>query len=202
MNMLLMNLTHDICHAEIIGLDTKTGPLSQFPHSVNTNIFADIVRFAIEKAPKTIQFLFDFLVKKGQSVRPQHVIKLATLFANLCFTTNKNLNALIQLRSLTMHVDKLTDSGLDILSCQNLAETARSLCNLRDSFSAVGPMLSLSLASTMTSQSAVDNCDVCGEHLTVEYVMHESRSPTVHLDTSPKTKADTLKLITLDTRPV
>ena len=51
----------------------------------------------------------------------------------------------------------------------------------------------------MTSQAALDNCDVAGEHLTVEYVMHENRSPTSHLDTVPMSKAESAKLFKLNT---
>ena len=127
------------------------------------------------------------------------MIKLAALFANICFNTNKNLDALVKLRSLTLQLDRLTNTGLDILACQNLTETARSLSNVRDGLSAVGPLLSKSMAATMTSQAGVDNCDVGGEHLTVEYVMDEDRSPTSHLDTVPMSKAESLGLINLNT---
>ena len=199
MNRLLCTLTRDVCFEEIAKISTKQGPLVDFPPSVNANMFCDIIKFAMKEAPRTLEFHFGFVVKQGQSVRPSHVIKLAVLFANLCYATNQNLNAVIKLRSLTLQLDNLSDKGLDVMSSQELALTARALCDLRDTFSAVGPMLAASLATTMSTQSAVDNCDVGSEHLTVEYIMFESRDATAHLGTTPMTKDERAKLYKLDT---
>ena len=198
MNRLMCRLSQDICFDELAKIDTKSGPLVDFPPSVNANMFCDIVRFGLEEAPKTVGFLFGFVVKRGQSVRPSHVIKLASLFANLCFSTNHDLDAVIKLRSLTLQMDSLTDQGLSLLAVQELTATARSLDNIRDTFSAVGPMVAKALAATMCTQSAVDNCDVDSEHLTVEYVMFEGRT-TSHLDTKPMEKSNVMKLFCLDT---
>ena len=198
LNQLMCRLSQNICFEELVKIDTKSGPLVSFPPSVNANMFCDLVRFGLEDAPKTIEFLFGFVVKRGQSVRPSHVIKLASLFANLCFTTNHDLDALIKLRSLTLQMDSLTDQGLSALALQELTATARSLDNLRDTFSAVGPMMAKALSATMSTQSAVDNCDIDSEHLTVEYVMYEARSAS-HLDTKPMEKEETKKLFCLDT---
>jgi hypothetical protein len=195
---LMCCLSQDICFAEVAKINTKCGPLVDFPPSVNANMFCDIVKFGLEEAPKTMEFLFGFVIKHGQSVRTSHVIKLAAMFANLCFSTNHELDAVIKLRSLTLQMDSLTDQGLSSLAIQELSTTARSLDNLRDTFSAVGPMMAKALAATMSTQSGVDNCDVDSEHLTIEYVMYESRT-TSHLDTKALEKSEVQKLFRLDT---
>ena len=194
MKNLMVTISQDICFSEVMKIDTHSGPLVNFPSSVNSNLFCDIVKFGMKEAPKTTEFLFGFIVKKGQSVRPSHVIKLATSFASLAFAANRKLDALAKLRSLTLHLDSLTNRGLEVLSSQSLTATAKSLCNLRDTISAVGPMMTKSLSATKTTQSAVDNCDVAGEHLTVEFLSFESRTPTCHLDTAPLSKTEALKL--------
>ena len=198
LKQLMCRLSQNICFEELAKINTKSGPLVNFPPSVNANVFCDIVKFGLVKAPRTIEFLFGFVIKRGQSVRPSHVIKLSSLFANLCFATNHDLDAIIKLRSLTLQMDNLTDQGLSALALQELTATARSLDNLRDTFSAVGPMMAKALASTMSTQSAVDNCDVGSEHLTVEYVMYEARNSS-HLDTKPMEKSEAKKLFCLDT---
>ena len=199
MNQLLCTLTRDVCFEEIARISTKQGPLVAFPPSVNSNVFVDIVKFAMKEAPRTLEFHFGFVVKKGQAVRPSHVIKLAVLFANLCYATNHDLDALTKLRGLTLQLDNLSDKGLDLMASQELSHTARSLSDLRDTFSAVGPMLASSLAATMSSQSAVDNCDVGSEHLTVEYIMFEGRDATTHLNVTPKSKEERATHFKLDT---
>ena len=125
MNMMMNKMTHDVCLGEISRIDTKKGPLTEFPPSVNTNIYCKIVEFGLQEAPITMEFYFGFVVKQGHTVRPSHVVKLATLFANLCYLTNRDLDALTTLRSLTLQLDRLTNQGLDLLSCQELAKTSR-----------------------------------------------------------------------------
>ena len=196
--LLMCHLSHDICFEEVAKINTKSGPLVDFPPSVNSNVFCDVVKFGLEKAPQTIAFMFNFVVKRGQSVRPSHVIKIASLFANICFSTNHNLDAVSKLRSLTLQMDRLTDQGLSSLAVQELTTTARNLDDIRDTFSAVGPRIAKALAATMTTQSGVDNCDIESEHLTVEYVMYESRS-TSHLDSEAMTKSEAKDLFRLDT---
>ena len=195
---LMCCLSHDICFEEVVKINTKSGPLVDFPPSVNSNVFCDVVKFGLEKAPQTIAFLFNFVVKRGQSIRPSHVIKLASLFANICFATNHDLDAVPKLRSLTLQMDRLTDQGLGSLAVQELTTTARNLDDIRDTFSAVGPRIANALAATMTTQSGVDNCDIESEHLTVEYVMYESRS-TSNLDTKAMTKSEAKELFSLTT---
>ena len=198
MNRLMCQLTQHICFTEISKLDTNKGPLAEFPPALNANWYCKMINFAMEKLPVTLEHHFAFIVKAGHTVRPSHVIKLATLIANLCYATNRDLDAIIKLRSINLQLDNLTNEGLDLLSCQELSHTARALSNLKDKFSAVGPMVAKALASTKPSQSCLDNCDFSDEHLTVEFVMYESQD-TKHLPTEGMEKAKTLELFTLDT---
>lgn len=198
MNKLMCQLTQHICFTEISKLDTTKGPLGEFPPAISANWYCKMIEFAMEKLPVTLEHHFGFVVKAGHTVRPSHVIKLATLIANLCYSTNRDLDAIIKLRSVNLQLDSLTNEGLDLLSCQELSHTARALSNLKDKFSAVGPMLAKALASTNPSQSCLDNCDFSNEHLTVEFVMYESFD-TKHLSTKSMEKAETLQLFTMDT---
>ena len=84
-----------------------------------------------------------------------------------------------------------------MLNCEPFSH--RALSNLRDKFSAVGPMIVKSLSAKMSSQKGTDNCDVDQEHLTVEYELFEDRDLTKHLSTERLGKADTLRLFNLDT---
>ena len=127
MTKMMNKVTYDVCLGEISKINTKKGPLAEFPPSVNTNIYCKIVEFGLQEAPVTMEFYFGFVVKQGHTVRPSHVVKLATLFANLCYSTNRDLDALTTLRSLTLQLDRLTDQGLDLLSCQELTKTSRKV---------------------------------------------------------------------------
>jgi hypothetical protein len=120
MNRLMCDVTHDICFEEIIAIDATCGVLSDFPPNVNTNFFAEIVKFGLDKAPRTVKFLYGFVVGRGEATRPTHVIKLASLFANLCHATNQNLSALMKLRALTMQLDNLTPNTFPTRKTRNL----------------------------------------------------------------------------------
>ena len=92
----------------------------------------------MEKCPKLISLVIDMVVRREEPVLPKNVLHIATLFANLCYGVNRNLDALIKLRSLTMQVDGITNLGLNTLSDVGLSHTARSLSNHRDLFAEVG----------------------------------------------------------------
>ena len=101
---------------------------------------------------------------------PSHVLKIATLFSNICYAGNQELDAVIKLRGLTLQVDGLSNLGLDILSDVGLTQCARSLSNHRDQFADVGPAVMESTLSSFPYQSTLDNCDFSSEHLTVESI--------------------------------
>ena len=128
----------------------------------------------MEKCPKLISLVIDMVVRREEPVLPKDVLHIATLFANLCYGVNRNLDALIKLRSLTMQVDGITNLGLNTLSDVGLSHTARSLSNHRDLFAEVGTEVMHFTAAKFPYNSTLDNCDLQSEHLTIEVVEKET----------------------------
>lgn len=104
-------MTGNVFMCEVLAIDTNTGPLADFPPDINSNFFVDIVRFAMDKAPRTLELIFSFVVKQEEATQRFHVPQIATLFANICYTVNENLNAAVWLRSLLMKMNNLTRGG-------------------------------------------------------------------------------------------
>ena len=115
----------DTCLAEISRLDSKVGPLVDFPASINHNLYCQIVEYGMNKCPSLVMFVINMVVRRGEPVLPSDVFKIATLFSNICYVANKELDALVKLRSLSLQVDGLSNLGLDILSDMGLAQCAR-----------------------------------------------------------------------------
>ena len=101
---------------------------------------------------------------------PSHVLKVVTLFSTIFYVANHKLDALAKLRSIVMQVGGLSNIGLDIMSDMGLSQCARSLSNLRDLLSDVGPAVIKQTAKSFPYQSILDNCDLQGEHLTIEVI--------------------------------
>ena len=177
----------DACLSEISCIDMTVGPLVEFPNNINENIYANIANYGIERCPRLMHFIIDIVVRRGEPVLPSHVLKISNLFSTLCYAANRELDALIKLRSLTLQVDGLSNIGLDILSDAGLTQCARSLSNHRDMFAEVGPQVVDATACLLPYQSTIDNCDFQQEHLTIEIVEKETIS-TSELCTIKKSK--------------
>jgi hypothetical protein len=147
----------------------------------------------MEKCPKLISLVIDMVVRREEPVLPKDVLHIATLFANLCYGVNRNLDALIKLRSLTMQVDGITNLGLNTLSDVGLSHTARSLSNHRDLFAEVGTEVMHFTAAKFPYNSTLDNCDLQSEHLTIEVVEKETVD-TSNLSTEKMDKEAATKL--------
>ena len=195
----IVSMVRDICFAELAQLDTSSGVLVDFPPNVNLNFFAAVIDYAMANAWRTLEFLRGFVVREGEGTRGKHVIRLAVMFSSLAFSVNQNLNAMAKLRSLALQVDGLTGRGLDLLANQRLATATTTMDSLRDTFSAVGPLLSNSLAATKSAMTCLDNCDVAEEHLTLEYKMFEPRTDTSHLSTTKLTLEQAIDLFKPET---
>ena len=183
----------DMYLAEICQIDTKKGPLVEFPSSVNENVYCKIVEQGMLCCPHLITMIINLVVKKGEPVLPSHVLKIATMFSSLCHLVNHDLDALVKIRSLTMQVDGLNNQGLNILSDCGLTQCARSLSNHRDAFADVGRAVVDNTAINFPFQSLLDNCDINREHLTVEVIEKECID-TSHLPTVAKSKEEALAL--------
>ena len=187
----------DMCLSEVSLINTKCGPLVEFPASVNENVYCKIVEFALHNCPQLISFVINLVVRKGEPVLPSDVLKIATLFSTLCHAANHDIDALVKVRSLTMQMDGLSNLGLDILSDCGLSQCARSLSNHRDLFAEVGRPVMDNTARRFPYQSILDNCDIQEEHLTVEVVEKETVD-TSDLSTAIKTKTEALSLFNKD----
>ena len=185
----------DLCLAEISQVDTNNGPLVEFPGSVNENCYCKIADYGMERCPRLMSIVIALIVRREEPVLSKDVLKIATLFSNLCYAVNRDINAMVKLRSLTMQVDGMTNQGLDILSDVGLCQCARSLSNHRDLFAAVGWDVMNSTAANFPYQSTLDNCDLQSEHLTVEVVEKETVD-TSNLSTAKITKNEALDLFT------
>ena len=183
----------DIVIAEIVDIDSKQGPLGDFPPNINSNVFSEIINFGMEKCPRTLSLLASIAIRSRKSVMPSDVLTVASMFANLCYIGNRNLDGLIKMRSLMLQASGTTDLALDILSDMSMAVTSRSLNRLKDLLAEVGPKVILSSSSKMPSQSALDNLDMDKEHLMIKCSMRE-QVDTTHLSVDPMPKAEALKL--------
>ena len=195
--MALTSMFNDIYLGEVSKIDLHCSPLVEFPPSVNENLYCKIVQFAMDRCPKLTAMIVGLVVRREEPVMPKDVLRIATHFSNLCYGINRDLDSLIKLRSLTMQVDGMTNMGLNILSDVGLAQCARSLSNQRDLFADVGTKVMQSTASSFPFQSTIDNCDMQGEHLTVESVEKETVD-TTHLSTIRMEKSEALRLFSKD----
>ena len=187
----------DNCLAEISRINSKVGPLVEFPASINKNVYCQIVSQGMKTCPSLMVFTINMVVRRGEPVLPSDVLKIASLYSNICYAANQNLDALVKLRSLTLQVDGLSNVGLDMLSDMGLAQCARSLSNHRDQLADIGPQVIHSTAAQFPYQSTLDNCDLMTEHLTVETVEKEMVDSS-GLNTAKKSKEEAVAMFGKD----
>ena len=183
----------DIVIAEIACIDSKKGPLSDFPPDVNSNIFVNIVEFGMSRCPRTLGLLANVAIRSRKSIMPKDVLRVANMFSSLCYIGNQDLDGLVKMRSLLLQASGTTDQAMDILSDMGLAKTSRSLNLLKDLFAEVGPRVILSTNYKLPTQSALDNIDFEKEHMMLKVTMRE-QIDTSHLSTAPLPMADSLKM--------
>ena len=69
----------DTCLAEVSSIDTKMGPLVDFPPSINENIYCQTVEFAVKVCPTLTHFVTNMVVRRGEPILPSDVLKVAML---------------------------------------------------------------------------------------------------------------------------
>jgi hypothetical protein len=193
----MMRMFTTVMTTEVADIDPRRGPLSDFPPSVNANMYVDIVQYGLDNCPTTMGVVANMVVRQGKTITIKDVLVIANNFANLLFAKNRNLDALVKMRSLSLQVGGTSDLALDLLSDVGLAHSARSLNNLRDRFADVGQELLLLIDPGKPSQYVFDNCDFQRENLTVKVTVKEE-TDTRHLDTEPKTKEEALRMFKMD----
>ena len=193
----LSNSFSDVCQAEISRINPRKCPLTEFPCSMNENIYSEIVEYGIEQCPQLMQFVTNTVVRKDEPVLCSDIIKIGTLFSSICYLSNRNLNSLVKTRSIVLQSEGLTNSGLNLLAATGLGQTARSLSNHRDLFCDIGRRVMENTAAGYPYRSELDNADFDREHLTVEVIQKESID-TSNLSTEKMTKEEALKLFRFD----
>ena len=183
----------DLCLAEISQINVKDGPLVEFPPSVNENVYCQVAEYGMQSCPQLISLAINLVVRKEDPVLPSDVLKIATLFSNMCYSANHDIDALVKLRSIILQVDGLSNMGLDVLSDCGLTQCSRSLSNHRDLFAEVGRAVMDNTAASLPIQSILDNCDLQQEHLTLEVVQRETID-TSNLSVDKKSKEEALAL--------
>ena len=161
----LFLMLNDVCLAEVANIDSSCGPLSDFPPNINKNVYSSIVEFGLSNCPHTMSFLVNLVTCRNKAVTTNHVLRVATLFASVCYMKNHNLDGLAKLRSLTLQVGGLTNQQLDAMADLGLAQTSRAMCDLRDIFAELGPQVMLGASSGLPEQSTIDNLDFAAEHM-------------------------------------
>ena len=104
----LLHLYMDIVITEITEVDSKVGPLSEFPPNINANFYTNIIKFGLNKCPVTLSLMAHIRLRHRKTVLSGDVLAIANNFGNLLYMANKNLDGLIKLRSLTLQAGGAT----------------------------------------------------------------------------------------------
>ena len=75
-----------------LGRSYNKGPLNSFPPNVNRNLYADLVSFELENAPKIINLLVDLHTDRDKCISPENVIKIGFSFSQLAVGVNEKLS--------------------------------------------------------------------------------------------------------------
>ena len=135
-------------------------PLKAFPVDVNTNVYADIVNFAIDNAQDVILLLTSLTKKFESPVSTSDVISLAFSFSSLAENASSHNKAIKKTKSVCLRSSGLTNSGLDSLSAVGVVETSRSYRNDRDLLASISEEILKQYAKQNVAQFTFDNCDI------------------------------------------
>ena len=192
----MVSLTNSKILEQLFALVSKpSNPLISFPPNLNSNVYADIVNFAIENAPDVIKLITSISVKFESPVLKEDIIKIATIFSYLANAANENNNSLKKSKSIAIRSSGLTNSGLDALSAIGFSETSRSHRNNRDYMASLSEGVLKNYAKSSVPQFTFDNLDFnmnsMNHHMTLNILEFE-QSVTSHLDTRATSLDDML----------
>ena len=111
-----------------MGRSYNKGPLNSFPPSVNRNLYADIVRFGLENAPKLMALLVDLHTDKDKCINAQNVIKIGFHFSQLAVGVNDRLSALSKVKCLSLKSGGLSKEVNDLAAVAVAGMTQSSRC--------------------------------------------------------------------------
>ena len=181
----------------------RDGPLTEFPPNVNTNIYARVCEYGMEKLPLLTTVLARVSIRSSTAVLPSDVISISNTIANICFLANRNLDGVVKTRSFALQASGTTDEGLGLLSSAGLTTTPRHLNQFRDKFAEVGPLLLQSLSKKHPTQVLLDNLNfrtsagAAQENMMLKCSVIEAVD-TRMLSTVGKEKAEVLEGFTID----
>jgi hypothetical protein len=187
----------DVILAEIAAVDARQGPLGEFPPNINGNYFVRIVEYGMVKLPRLTAHLARLATRSKASLLPKDVLRIACALGNNIYLANKNIDGLVNLRSIMLQVGGLTDATMDTLSDMGMAETARGLNKQKDLFAEVGPKVMKATNRKMPVQSALDNMDIGDQHLMEKSSVRENVA-TDHLSTERMAKEEAVKMFKLE----
>ena len=188
---------------QLMSLGSVSGnPLQSFPVDVNTNVYSEIMNFALDNAEDVILLLTALTKKHENPISAKDVIEIAYSFASLAEASCSQNNSLKKLKSLCLRTSGLTNAGLDSLANIGVAETSRSCRNDRDLLASISEEVRKQYAKKHVSQFCFDNLDIrinnTTHHLTLNY--HEfEQDDTSSLCTSAKSRDEMLEFFSMDT---
>ena len=180
----------------------SSNPLRSFPVDVNSNVYADIINFALDNASDVIMLLLTLTRKHETPISTKDVVELAFSFSTLAESASSQNKALKKIKSISMKSSGLTNSGLDSLASVGAAETSRTFRNDRDLLASISEEIVRQYARKYTPQFTFDNLDVCvnkvPHHLTLNFLEFE-QDETSGLNIQNKVFEDMLAFFNLDT---
>ena len=188
---------------QILSMESlPANPLKSFPIDINTNIYADIVHFALDHAQDVILLLLNLTKKLETPVSSKDVVELAFSFSSLAESASSQNKAMKKIKSICMRSCGLTNAGLDLLAAAGAAETSRSFRNDRDLLASISEEIVKQYAQKGPVQFTFDNCDISinkvPHHLTLNFMEFEQHS-TSELKTDSKSLEEMLQFFSLET---
>ena len=92
----MSRVVQDYCLQELLTLSSVEGerPLVDWPNNLNKNWFCEVVSFAANYSPITLDLLLRLTVKETASnVQPRHVLNIATVFSQIAMMVDQKNNS-------------------------------------------------------------------------------------------------------------
>ena len=160
---------------------------------MNSNLYADIVKYGMDKAPKLISLLVELHTDKEKCITTSNVIKIAFTFSQLAMAVNNKLSAVSKVKSLGLRSGGLSNEGLDLAAMTGMVQTSRSAREQRDFLASISWSLISSQASQFPHQATLDNLDFkrndLMHHMTLCFIEVE-QDCTRDLDTESQKNED------------
>ena len=105
---------------------------------MSKNWYSKVVQFAAQHSPTTLSLLLKLIISDpSSSIRPEHILTLASIYAQIGKEVDRKNNALDIIQALSLKMDGLSDQGLDGQAKIGLSSQARTLRYKRDQLAEV-----------------------------------------------------------------